>query len=324
MGNDKKVPRSFYRGISRQFLFEKTILRFNAPLSTTSAEGVAENFALGNAHATATNANSSSGSGMILTLKPHWGDCPGNIRSFCCVPYSEFPHEEEWLFIGGFEPLVIHNIQEIKHNGISYLKKIQAMNNIHQIFEGMACKFAMKPKLIRELIDNRLRYKDKKIKDYISQIFDFYCNDLKLVKISLSLMDQSYKKITSIFMNKSNALKLVKIIKLFPNCDTITISDGYNYQMMPRNMDYSNTILGVTELALAFVNKSKHSLKSIHLELNDEIKAKYLHQYQKNLAQIGWKSEHKIRMQNDDDSDDDDESFFKINIKRNNTKIVVE
>merc|ERR1711933_21487 len=122
----------------------------------------------------------------------------------------------------------------------------------------MACKFNMKAKLIKELIDNRLRDKNDKNRnnDYISQIFDFYCNDMTEVKIRLSLMDKSYKikhnknqTISNIFMDhkKSNTLKLEKIIRLFPKCQKIELWDGYNYQLIPQNTEYTHTILGVTE-----------------------------------------------------------------------------
>merc|ERR1712233_31696 len=142
-------------------------------------------------------------------------------------------------------------------------------------FEGMACKFRMRAKLIEELIDNRLRDKNDKNRnnDYISQIFDFYCNDMTELKIRLSLMDQSYKKISNIFMDhkKSNTLKLEKIIRLFPKCQRIKLWDGYNYQLIPQNTEYGHTILGITENCIQYVNDNKHPLKRIILETSDPI-----------------------------------------------------
>ena len=310
------VPAVFYHGVTKEFLFKNTILRFNGPLSTSVSDHIAESFASGQG---GTKSQSQSGytDGMVLTLKPHWGDYRGNIRALNCQSYSDFPHEDEYLFMGGLEPLVIHNIREIKLNGSEYLKKIQAINNIHQIFEGMACKFVMKPTLIRELIDNRLRYKDKKNKDYITNLFDFYCDEIREIVISLSLMDQSYKMIRDNFIDKhkSNALKLQKIIKLFPNCRRISISDGHNYQLIPMNIDTQYTILGVTKNALSHVNDTKHSLECIHLEMNDEIESQLLNEFNEDLLSIGWVCEY-TKTQNDYDSDNDGSILYKIKQKK--------
>merc|ERR1712176_1388815 len=111
----------YYRGVTNKFLFKKTILRFNEPTSTTVSPQKAENFANGSAASSNTSNN-----GLILTLKPHWGDCRGDIRAFSCRNYSEFSWEEEYLFIGGLEPLVIHDIKEVRAGGERYFYKVQA------------------------------------------------------------------------------------------------------------------------------------------------------------------------------------------------------
>merc|ERR1712003_462068 len=104
---------------------------------------------------------------------------------------------------------------------------------------------------------------------------------------------------------------------MFPSCEKITVSDGYNFQMMPRTMDYENTILGVAEDALAYVNEQKeHSLKSIHLELNDEIENKYVNDFQEKLNGLGWKLIIKKQSNvGDDEDDEEDDAFFKLQIK---------
>ena len=89
------VPGMFYRGISKTFSWEKTILRFNGPMSTTVNRSIAEEFA---------------SMGQVLALQPHWKGFRGNIRALDCRTFSDFSHESEWLFIGGLEPLVVHNI----------------------------------------------------------------------------------------------------------------------------------------------------------------------------------------------------------------------
>merc|ERR1712129_151943 len=118
-------------------------------------------------------------------------------------------------------------------------------------------------------MSNRLKNKGKRKKDYISQIFNFYCDDLKQVKISMSLMGKSYKTAAEILIDKkAAALDVEKIVKMVTSCEKMTISDGYKYEMIPINMDYENTILGMVEDALVFVNKIEHPLKDIILEMN--------------------------------------------------------
>ena len=178
------VVGTFYRGVTKTFCFNETILRFNGPLSTTINQAAAlKDIYVGK-------------DGLMLTLKPDWAGHRGNIRAFNCAAVSPYPYEKEYLFIGGLEPLAIQDIYEVK-GAVSHYDDVQTMNNIHQIMKGNACAAKMKPRLIQEFIDNRLREKNDANRDngYMHRNFDFYCDAMTEIVIRLSLMDQSYQKV---------------------------------------------------------------------------------------------------------------------------------
>ena len=268
------VPTMFYRGISKKFLFEKTILRFNGPMSTTVNRSIAVEFA---------------NMGHVLTLQPHWKGFRGNIRALDCSTFSDFSHESEWLFIGGLEPLLIHDIRDLS-SGVSYRKELQTINNVHQIMDGVVCIEEVNKKTMARLIDNRLRDDDDEKRDtsYMCTIFDCYCNGIEEVKIRLSLMSVSYKKVSSLFMDKWGVLKLEKIARLFPRLKRLTVVDGFDHQLVPADTYYERTILGASEECLRFVAKANHQLQSIRLEANAAIKEVFLQKYQQRIKELGW------------------------------------
>eukprot|EP01083_Nonionella_stella_P018749 52146_1 len=89
--NNSDVPGEYYHGITERFLFAKTILLFNLPMSTTIDRNMAFQFVSGG----------DNGDGLILKLKPHWGEYGGYIRAMNCNVFSDYQWESEYLFIGG-------------------------------------------------------------------------------------------------------------------------------------------------------------------------------------------------------------------------------
>eukprot|EP01084_Bolivina_argentea_P017826 33256_1 len=79
-------------------------------------------------------------------------------------------------------------------------------------------------------------------------------------------------------------------MKLFPNCQNITLYDGWSYQLIPINTQYMDTILGVIENCIEYVNntKPKHPLKCIYLETNTSMETQLFEQCQKQLQIHGW------------------------------------
>ena len=291
--------RTFYRGITRRFLFKGTVLRFNSPTSTTINWNIAANFATGDF---AAEKHKASGGeyGLILTLVPNWGAESGNIRSFECAAFSDFKGEGEYLFIGGLEKLVIENIKEARKGGLSYKSKLQAITQLHKLFRGGGCNERLKVHLMNEFIDQKIKYnKERKAKsqrsrpkqrDYCSMIFDFYCDDSKEIVIRLSLLEYSYKRIAHSFLDKKNQLKLDRIIELFPNCKKITIIDGEDIRLAPFEMPFKGTIFGTfIGKCLPFIRENNHPLKKIALEIDGKFTEELLSELDEKLDKFGWK-----------------------------------
>ena len=262
-----------------KFLFKTTLLRFNGPTSTTVSHAAAAVFA--------------KDAGLVLEVKPHWTQYRGNVRAFECSSYSAYPDEQEFLFNGGLEPLIIRDIIEVQSIK-SYSKQVQSINNIHQILGGMNCGCHIRPNMITSFIQNRLLPQGdaKRETTYMHSIFDYYCDELQRVTIRLSLMSQSYKNVADCFMDsyRAGTLKLKKIVRMFPLLERVTVSDGFDHQLVPQDTDYGFTILGVVEESICYVQDASHPLESIRLEAHNKIDAEFVKKFRENLEVIakGW------------------------------------
>eukprot|EP01083_Nonionella_stella_P234881 826463_1 len=297
---------TYYHGITDKFLFANAFLRFNVPLSTTTDERMMEHLLDDN--------------GMVLALKNDTL-CRGNLRVWDCAKYSDFPWESEHLFVGGLEALMVYDIkpeEAIGVKGNTCLEWIQAMNNIHQIFDGMACRLDVNARYIRQLIDYQLKRSDGDYKglyeQYVARLFDSYCEDTREVTIRLSLMDQSHKKISDILMDKDR-LNLLKIIKLFPHCARITLCDGYRYPLVPDGADYDDTILKSIEHCIEWVcDQRNYNLQRIVLQTTEAIQSELWKKHADALTLSGW--ECKESKSNEDEDDDDMECEYRISRSR--------
>eukprot|EP01084_Bolivina_argentea_P036411 67369_1 len=99
----------FYHGLSRKILFTVVFANFCGPLSTTLQYSTAVMFA-----------NQGTGNGIIITIMP--SNDPLSTF-FNCVPWSDFAHESEMLWLGGMAPLAIIDLTEVD-TGISHHKYI--------------------------------------------------------------------------------------------------------------------------------------------------------------------------------------------------------
>ena len=88
---------------------------------------------------------------------------------------------------------------------------------------------------------------------------------------------------------RKDRLKLVKIIKLFPNCKSITIIDGDKYKLIPQGLEFENTIYGKIVESILYINSTKHALKKIKLETTNDMHQKLLNKAIGRLGEFGWK-----------------------------------
>merc|ERR1711994_1064647 len=106
---------------------------------------------------------------------------------------------------------------------------------------------------------------------YIFKIFDHYCDYLTKITVRMSLMDQSHKKISNNLLNFDNQLMLIRIVRLFPQCEEITVIDGiYNYQLIPIDTEHDRTIFGAAVECIEYA-ETNGSLEIINFDLSERL-----------------------------------------------------
>eukprot|EP01084_Bolivina_argentea_P148053 258936_1 len=86
--------KRFYTGISSPMLFDSFSQTICCPLSTASSQAPALNFAE---------------NGILITI----ANSGGTLAHINCVPWSDYPHESECLWLGGYNPLTIIGLTHI-------------------------------------------------------------------------------------------------------------------------------------------------------------------------------------------------------------------
>eukprot|EP01084_Bolivina_argentea_P319336 553889_1 len=115
--------KHFYRGVSKAFIFEMFITRWNLPTSTTI------NFAQ--------SANFAKDGGLIFELRNYKDDIY-DVFKFECSRLSAFDREKEVLFFGGDTVLRLSSIWQW-YNGKwkCYRKFVEALNSIIRMINGL-------------------------------------------------------------------------------------------------------------------------------------------------------------------------------------------
>eukprot|EP01083_Nonionella_stella_P243507 848427_1 len=170
-----KNPPFVYHGLNQKMYFPQSIARFFHPVSTTIHRNVALDFATEN--------------GLILSLKSI-----DSVKYFECPWISGYPDEGEYLFVGGYAPLRIIEIEDVFPNPMEnkeYNKEIAALNNIQQLMMGS-------PRLItNDLNDDdevthtmvqMLQNDTSSLPEYIQTLYKHYRQNVKQVTIDWSLM----------------------------------------------------------------------------------------------------------------------------------------
>jgi hypothetical protein len=207
----------FYHGISSELLFESTIARFASPTSTSTKLSVAVNFA--------------SEDGLILVLAKYGLD----VCSFNCSWLSDFAGEEERLFVGGYQPLVITNILVMSCKTRLTLS-IMAINILLMIVEarfkpGIIPDTDQEMNVLRQKLDQLIQTKfdDNNNSDkYIDRLFAHICDNWNSeIRISLSHLNAKFAQIAPIFYRDMQCFHFGLLFVLFPQCPRISIDDGF-------------------------------------------------------------------------------------------------
>eukprot|EP01084_Bolivina_argentea_P010506 19566_1 len=269
---DGKI-KSFYHGVNQNMLFQNTNAFMHGPLSTTSFLEVAINF---------TNNN-----GLVLELYPNY-----YLKYFSCSFFSKYSSEQEYLFIGGIQPMTFINILNTRF-GWQFQKYIKAIsvldtmtsgilfNDNKNIYDKLLKVNHWNPLLVGateldancrdiliQLVKNELKIElYSNVPQYIERLFHHICVNKLCANISWETMNINISKkfklgyIGYLFMRsmfclpKQQCVNLCFINALYPNLQLLYLAD-----LLFTDEEMLNHIL-------RFVNNNKSTIKHIYLYL---------------------------------------------------------
>eukprot|EP01084_Bolivina_argentea_P113056 201584_1 len=217
---NSEIP-CFYSGLSSPMVFDGFSQQICCPLSTAATFAPAVNFAR---------------DGIVITIK----NTKGAAMYFDCVPFSDFPYENERLFISGFNPLRIVGIYDIPSSS-NYNDYIQTMQIFYQCIRGYVSDYQLSLKhvsICNKLYEKRLKIsKHENIPTYMVSLFHKMCDSMENIVFDIGLMNKTivrkdalrgnrygYLDLKDLFMDKnSDWFKVDKINSLFPNSTSFTI-----------------------------------------------------------------------------------------------------
>eukprot|EP00483_Globobulimina_turgida_P011852 UN11874 len=198
--------------------------RFCGPCSTTLNYETAVMFA-----------SQETGNGIVVTIQ---NDKTAG-QYFDCRAWSDFPGENEMLFLAGFQPLNICGLTSII-DGVEYDKWILAIKIFEYVRHGSpSCDKVTTDNvhLIEALINNYMEKKEtnEKIPKYVDRLFKHIVEDMLVIAIDTVLFNKSFfyadcgiqlqfygfKLLKHLYFKPNGEIKWNYIGQLFPNVDCI-------------------------------------------------------------------------------------------------------
>eukprot|EP01084_Bolivina_argentea_P284932 488471_1 len=213
--------QSFYHGINEKLQFPYIVshgiaihtygINIWSPLSTSSSIEVAINFA--------------TIEGLIIDfgVEGHHSQC----KHFPLAWISDYPSEQESLFIQNCCSLQINNIIEVK-TGIEYVNILRALQIINKMMnrEKLLNRNSITKSeylLIKQLISHQLYHSFKSLSKYAESLINTYCKNTCSIEIDYDHNNYYLGLIDLFFHSKLNGIKMNLINALFPNISLITI-----------------------------------------------------------------------------------------------------
>eukprot|EP01084_Bolivina_argentea_P261850 442665_1 len=214
----------YYHGISRQILFTGFDKRFAGPTSTTLHYSTAVMFA------TRGNVND----GIVITIE--------NARSgpfFNCVPFSDFPGEDERLTVGGIFPLMVRGLTVIGNKTQKYDHWIRALIAFESAIKGgySTKRITRADKINVEILVNNFLKKEHSqvsIPAYVGKLFEHLVIQMKTLQIDFDRLEKDilwveddpsygFKLLSHLFIGEERQIKWNVLIDLFPNAWGINV-----------------------------------------------------------------------------------------------------
>eukprot|EP00484_Ammonia_sp_Unknown_P013146 CAMPEP_0197078266 /NCGR_PEP_ID=MMETSP1384-20130603/213031_1 /TAXON_ID=29189 /ORGANISM="Ammonia sp." /LENGTH=727 /DNA_ID=CAMNT_0042517131 /DNA_START=716 /DNA_END=2899 /DNA_ORIENTATION=- len=220
--------KTFYHGVNQMLYFTRTIVHFNAPLSTSTEATVALKF--------------SGDVGVVLALKYSSSTYLLHAKYFNCAFFSDFVNEKECLFVGGVPMMIITDIINVS-NGQMYRKYINALNVINCILNGTLETdnrsnydfSADSIDLCCALLSHQLQKQGKNEVDafpeYITHLLNRYCMNLNQMMIFWHHLDGMDRLKDLLCENSADFFDVNVVCRLFPHLELIE----YHNKTLPRN-----------------------------------------------------------------------------------------
>ena len=265
----------FYHGISRRMVFKHFMARFCGPTSCSLRLDIATTFA----------SQGQNGDGIVITFKNNRMAVP----FFWCKNWSNFPWEEELLFLGGLEPMQICALCTIS-DGQEYNHWIRSMRRFQQ---SMIIGHALQQKVSQSnasdmsllcsyILNDDNNDKRCKIPQYVKLLWKNILKETKVVTINTGIIyknkhsenDVAYKTdrnwygcsaFNSIYLNDKKQIDFQRLQKLYPSLLKIAIRKRkiiYNKANCETSMVYVPSISITSSLIssiLSYIAKVHHT-----------------------------------------------------------------
>ena len=228
-GESGEIKGPFYSGMSCVLHLTEFGIRLNGPTSTSMSRAVAIRFA--------------GERGVVLRMN---NDYPW-LHFLNCVPFSQFPEEDERLFIGGRYPLKMESVlmTETSQNFAKFFGVLWVFDAV--VSGGDVREHELPPKKQHSKLDRLIKrclgdLKETEVSfpDFVNGTFECFRQNKTEIVMDLMQLDEDYMKVfyESIMHSVAergwddeedtvNQPKWDKLLAIFPNVRRVTVSCGY-------------------------------------------------------------------------------------------------
>ena len=221
----------YYCGMNCLFLFSQFGIRLNGPTSTSKSRAVAIRFA--------------GEHGVVLKMDT----TDARTSCFDCVPFSQFPEEDERLFMGGRFQMMIQSILVMQTaQNFAHFFGVLSMFDI-VIGGGYIYQWMIPPKKDHSKLEHLMKWwwgelgsEEMEYPEFVYQTFDCFRENKTVIKLSLFAINDHHAELRSFYGPLLRPLEEDKwhwqdkkrigtdvnwktLFGIFPNVNKIVISD---------------------------------------------------------------------------------------------------
>eukprot|EP01083_Nonionella_stella_P058752 153824_1 len=246
---------NFYHGVNQRLIPPVLVgdlgkgIRFFCPLSTSSVQTVAVNFA--------------SDDGLILTF----GGAKSNARYFSLASISRFSWEREHLFLQNKDEMQITNIQDCRINE-SFKVYLDALMTLDRVLEQKHYSFHEDICFAVQLLEHQLGIESiEDMHEYAQKLLNVYCSNKDRLSLYCDSLRINYRSLYEVFCSDIDMPRFDNIKMIFPQIRSLEmfIDNLCNLnRIMKRMFEENQSLPKSCHLRKAVINlKNKSSLKYV-------------------------------------------------------------